>query len=162
MVRPSLVPTSSPRIDSRLSAARAPDGLTSNSARRSTSAADGKGSERPDRAGVEEAGALGLVQCSVPVSGGLVGLNGAPEDGRVVGPDGEGTGVFLGRFRDVERNQEVVSRQGHVSQCTVGVKCTSPLGGPVLIHEDAPGKAGTLEIRYLDLDHLERLLDRLL
>jgi ParB family chromosome partitioning protein len=41
-------------------------------------------------------------------------------------------------------------------------RLTRALGGPVVIREDEPGKAGTIEIRYLDLDHLERLLDRLL
>jgi ParB family chromosome partitioning protein len=41
-------------------------------------------------------------------------------------------------------------------------RLTRALGGPVLITEDAPGKAGRIEIRYLDLDHLDRLLDRLL
>lgn len=41
-------------------------------------------------------------------------------------------------------------------------RLTRALGGPVTITEDQPGKAGHIEIRYLDLDHLERLLDRLL
>ena len=41
-------------------------------------------------------------------------------------------------------------------------RLTRALGGPVTIAEDEPGKAGRIEIRYLDLDHLERLLDRLL
>jgi hypothetical protein len=41
-------------------------------------------------------------------------------------------------------------------------RLTRALGGPVTITEDEPGKAGRVEIRYLDLDHLERLLDRLL
>ncbi|HPH66640.1 MAG TPA: ParB/RepB/Spo0J family partition protein [Kofleriaceae bacterium] len=41
-------------------------------------------------------------------------------------------------------------------------RLTSALGGPVNITEDAPGKAGRIEIRYQDLDHLDRLLDRLL
>lgn len=41
-------------------------------------------------------------------------------------------------------------------------RLTRSLGGPVTITEDQPGKAGHIEIRYLDLDHLERLLDRLL
>jgi ParB family chromosome partitioning protein len=41
-------------------------------------------------------------------------------------------------------------------------RLTRALGGPVVITEDEPGKAGRIEIRYLDLDHLERLLDRLL
>lgn len=41
-------------------------------------------------------------------------------------------------------------------------RLTRALGGPVTITEDEPGKAGRIEIRYLNLDHLERLLDRLL
>ncbi|MEO8553476.1 MAG: ParB/RepB/Spo0J family partition protein, partial [Kofleriaceae bacterium] len=41
-------------------------------------------------------------------------------------------------------------------------RLTRTLGGPVAITEDEPGKAGRIEIRYLSLDHLERLLDRLL
>jgi len=41
-------------------------------------------------------------------------------------------------------------------------RLTRALGGPVTIEEDEPGKAGRIEIRYLDLDHLDRLLDRLL
>ncbi len=41
-------------------------------------------------------------------------------------------------------------------------RLTRSLGGPVAITEDEPGKAGRIEIRYMDLDHLERLLDRLL
>jgi ParB family chromosome partitioning protein len=41
-------------------------------------------------------------------------------------------------------------------------RLTRALGGPVAITEDEPGKAGRIEIRYLSLDHLERLLDRLL
>lgn len=41
-------------------------------------------------------------------------------------------------------------------------RLTRSLGGPVTITEDEPGKAGHIEIRYLDLDHLDRLLDKLL
>lgn len=41
-------------------------------------------------------------------------------------------------------------------------RLTRALGGPVTITEDEPGKSGRVEIHYLDLDHLERLLDRLL
>jgi len=41
-------------------------------------------------------------------------------------------------------------------------RLTRALGGPVVITEDEPGKRGRIEIRYLDLDHLDRLLDRLL
>lgn len=41
-------------------------------------------------------------------------------------------------------------------------RLTKTLGGPVTITEDEPGKAGRIEIKYLNLDHLDRLLDRLL
>lgn len=41
-------------------------------------------------------------------------------------------------------------------------RLTRALGGPVVITEDEPGKAGRIEIRYMNLDHLESLLDRLL
>jgi ParB family transcriptional regulator, chromosome partitioning protein len=43
-------------------------------------------------------------------------------------------------------------------------RLTRALGGPVKISEDEPGKPGrgSIEIRYLSFDHLERLLDRLL
>jgi len=41
-------------------------------------------------------------------------------------------------------------------------RLTRAVGGPVTITEDEPGKAGTIEIRYMDLDHLDRLLDKLL
>jgi ParB family transcriptional regulator, chromosome partitioning protein len=41
-------------------------------------------------------------------------------------------------------------------------RLTKALGGPVVITEDEPGKAGRIEIRYMNLDHLDRLLDRLL
>lgn len=36
------------------------------------------------------------------------------------------------------------------------------LGGPVAITEDKPGGGGRIEIRYMDLDHLDQLLKRLL
>jgi ParB family transcriptional regulator, chromosome partitioning protein len=41
-------------------------------------------------------------------------------------------------------------------------RLTRALGGPVAITEDQPGQAGRIEIRYMNLDHLDRLLDRLL
>lgn len=41
-------------------------------------------------------------------------------------------------------------------------RLTRSLGGVVEITEDEPGKTGRIEIRYLSLDHLDRLLDRLL
>jgi ParB family chromosome partitioning protein len=41
-------------------------------------------------------------------------------------------------------------------------RLTKALGGPVSITEDHPSKSGRIEIKYLDLDHLDRLLDKLL
>jgi ParB family chromosome partitioning protein len=41
-------------------------------------------------------------------------------------------------------------------------RLTRALGGPVTIAEDAPGKGGTLTVKYMDLDHLDRLLEKLL
>jgi ParB family chromosome partitioning protein len=41
-------------------------------------------------------------------------------------------------------------------------RLTRALGGPVTLTEDAPGKGGRIEIKYLDLDHLDRLLEKLL
>jgi len=41
-------------------------------------------------------------------------------------------------------------------------RLTRALGGPVTITEDEPGKAGRIEIKYMSLDHLDRLLDKLL
>jgi ParB family chromosome partitioning protein len=42
-------------------------------------------------------------------------------------------------------------------------RLTRALGGPVQItDQSSDGKAGTINIRYLDLDHLDRLLERLL
>jgi len=41
-------------------------------------------------------------------------------------------------------------------------RLTKALGGPVTITEDEPGKAGRIQIKYMNLDHLDRLLDRLL
>lgn len=41
-------------------------------------------------------------------------------------------------------------------------RLTRALGGPVTIRETAAGKAGTIEVKYLSLDHLDKILDRLL
>jgi len=41
-------------------------------------------------------------------------------------------------------------------------RLTKSLGGPVTITEEEPGRSGRLEIKYLSLDHLDRLLERLL
>jgi ParB family transcriptional regulator, chromosome partitioning protein len=41
-------------------------------------------------------------------------------------------------------------------------RLTKALGGPVSISEDEPGKSGRIEIKYMNLDHLDRLLDKLI
>ncbi len=41
-------------------------------------------------------------------------------------------------------------------------RLTKALGGPVTLDEDEPNKSGSITIRYLDLDHLDRLLEKLL
>lgn len=41
-------------------------------------------------------------------------------------------------------------------------RLTKALGGPVTLDEDEPNKSGTITIRYVDLDHLDRLLEKLL
>lgn len=41
-------------------------------------------------------------------------------------------------------------------------RLTKALGGPVTILEDRSGTSGAITLRYLDLDHLDRILDKLL
>jgi ParB family chromosome partitioning protein len=41
-------------------------------------------------------------------------------------------------------------------------RLTRATGGPVTIVEDSPGKGGTIELTYMDLDHLDKLLEKLL
>lgn len=41
-------------------------------------------------------------------------------------------------------------------------RLTKALGGPVTITESEPGKSGVVSIKYMNLDHLDRLLDKLL
>ena len=42
-------------------------------------------------------------------------------------------------------------------------RLTRALGAPVTLDEDGgSAKSGTITLRYLDLDHLDRLLDKLL
>jgi ParB family chromosome partitioning protein len=41
-------------------------------------------------------------------------------------------------------------------------RLTRALGGPVTLDEDEQNKSGTITIRYVDLDHLDRLLEKLL
>ncbi|MEP6863575.1 MAG: ParB/RepB/Spo0J family partition protein [Deltaproteobacteria bacterium] len=84
--------------------------------------------------------------------------------------------VVVAKGLSVRATEELVKKQRSpakakprkaVAQKTASVRdleerLTRTLGGPVAITEDEPGKAGRIEIRYLSLDHLERLLDRLL
>jgi ParB family chromosome partitioning protein len=106
-----------------------------------------------DDAGAIERAARTVVdkQLSVRASEALVKKLRAPADdqrdprngNRPAGKPGQGQGKSAS-VRDLEE------------------RLTRSLGGPVTISEDEPGKAGRIEIRYLDLDHLDRLLDRLL
>ncbi|HWO21299.1 MAG TPA: ParB/RepB/Spo0J family partition protein [Kofleriaceae bacterium] len=64
--------------------------------------------------------------------------------------------------RPEKPREEPKSKAKSASVRDLEERLTRTLGGPVTITEDEPGKAGRLEIRYLDLDHLDRLLDRLL
>ena len=61
-----------------------------------------------------------------------------------------------------DRKPPVAKPQKSASVRDLEQRLTSALGGPVTITEDEPGKAGRVEIRYMNLDHLESLLDRLL
>lgn len=73
------------------------------------------------------------------------------------------TEALVKKAREPERERParpVVTKSASVRD--LEERLTRALGGPVAITEDAPGKAGRIEIRYMDLDHLERLLDRLL
>ncbi len=76
------------------------------------------------------------------------------------------TEELVKKARDPERGKSARKPTGAPAK-TASVRdleerLTRALGGPVSITEDEPGKAGRIEIRYLSLDHLERLLDRLL
>jgi ParB family chromosome partitioning protein len=71
------------------------------------------------------------------------------------GAGGGAAGERPGKAREPARTKSASVRD-------LEERLTRSLGGPVTITEDEPGKAGRIEIRYLDLDHLERLLDRLL
>jgi len=71
------------------------------------------------------------------------------------------------RTREPQRPRPERANPGPVAPKSASVRdleerLTRSLGGPVTIHEDEAGKAGRLEIRYLNLDHLEQILDRLL
>jgi ParB family chromosome partitioning protein len=64
--------------------------------------------------------------------------------GKPIAPRAEGTPEKSVAVRDLEQ------------------RLVRALGGPVSITEDKTGTGGRIEIRYVDLDHLDRLLEKLL
>jgi ParB family chromosome partitioning protein len=72
------------------------------------------------------------------------------------------TEALVKKARSPERAKPKAAAAKSASVRDLEERLTRAVGGPVTITEDAPGKAGRIEIRYLNLDHLERLLDRLL
>jgi ParB family chromosome partitioning protein len=75
------------------------------------------------------------------------------------------TEQLVKRARDPESDRPRAAPAPSVKSASVRdleERLTRALGGPVTITEDEPGKAGYVRIRYMNLDHLERLLDRLL
>ncbi|MDB4955115.1 MAG: parB-like partition protein [Myxococcales bacterium] len=71
------------------------------------------------------------------------------------------TEALVKKARSPERAKKPVEAKS-ASVRDLEERLTKAVGGPVVITEDEPGKAGRIEIRYMNLDHLERLLDRLL
>ncbi len=72
------------------------------------------------------------------------------------------TELLVQKTKDPEDRKPRARPQKTASVRDLEERLTRALGGPVAITEDEPGKAGRIEIRYMNLDHLERLLDRLL
>ena len=72
------------------------------------------------------------------------------------------TEALVKKLREPAERPSRAPRQKSASVRDLEERLTRAVGGPVVITEDEPGKSGRIEIRYLDLDHLERLLDRLL
>lgn len=72
------------------------------------------------------------------------------------------TESLVKKAKEPEDRQPPGKPQKSASVRDLEERLTRALGGPVSITEDEPGKAGRIEIRYMNLDHLERLLDRLL
>ncbi len=72
------------------------------------------------------------------------------------------TEALVKHAKQPEDRRPPVKPQKSASVRDLEERLTRALGGPVAITEDEPGKAGRIEIRYMNLDHLERLLDRLL
>jgi ParB family chromosome partitioning protein len=73
-----------------------------------------------------------------------------------------------GRAGKVPRPSKAATAGKSAAALDLEERLTRALGGPVELDEDEPGapeggkKAGTITIRYLDLDHLDRLLEKLL
>jgi ParB family chromosome partitioning protein len=72
------------------------------------------------------------------------------------------TEALVKKAREPEDTRPPARPEKSASVRDLEERLTRALGGPVAITEDEPGKAGRIEIRYMNLDHLERLLDRLL
>ena len=72
------------------------------------------------------------------------------------------TEALVKKAREPEDRRPPARPEKSASVRDLEERLTRALGGPVTITEDEPGKAGRIEIRYLNLDHLDRLLDRLL
>jgi ParB family chromosome partitioning protein len=72
------------------------------------------------------------------------------------------TEALVKKAREPEDRRPPARPEKSASVRDLEERLTKALGGPVAITEDEPGKAGRIEIRYLNLDHLDRLLDRLL
>lgn len=72
------------------------------------------------------------------------------------------TEALVRKAREPEDRRPPARPEKSASVRDLEERLTRALGGPVAITEDEPGKAGRIEIRYMNLDHLERLLDRLL
>lgn len=68
--------------------------------------------------------------------------------------------VKQGRAPEKARPRKVTEKSASVRD--LEQRLTRALGGPVEIREDEPGRSGSITIRYQNLDHLDRLLDRLL
>jgi ParB family transcriptional regulator, chromosome partitioning protein len=72
------------------------------------------------------------------------------------------TEALIKKAKEPEDRKPPARPQKSASVRDLEERLTRALGGPVAITEDEPGKAGRIEIRYMNLDHLERILDRLL
>jgi ParB family chromosome partitioning protein len=73
-----------------------------------------------------------------------------------------GTEALIKQLRNPKRAKPRTKPQKSASVRDLEERLTKALGGPVSITEDQPGKAGRIEIRYMNLDHLDRLLERML